>query len=144
MSHVINQESHVYSWNLAKIYLVHFLKFWNIPRLTREISKFQKSKLGKFIPNFPLKHVSTSTNTFLLSHHKSLQLIRLFSYLVRDYIITRFSHKLCFDSLNCLTEILTIIPRIIWQNKNKTLLKRGLWNRCFPVNFGKFLRIPFL
>ena len=27
LSHVINQESHVYSWNLGKIYLVHFLKF---------------------------------------------------------------------------------------------------------------------
>ena len=32
------------------------------PRFTREISKFQKSELGKFIPNFPLKHVITSTN----------------------------------------------------------------------------------
>ena len=28
LSHVINQESHVYSWNLGKIYLVRFLKFW--------------------------------------------------------------------------------------------------------------------
>ena len=33
------------------------------PRFTREISKFQKSELGKFIPNFPLKHVITRTNT---------------------------------------------------------------------------------
>ena len=41
LSHVINQESHVYSWNLGKIDLVHFLKF---------------------IPNFPLKHVITRTN----------------------------------------------------------------------------------
>ena len=55
LSHVINQESHV----LGKVYLVHFLKFWKI-------------KLGKFIPNFPLEHVITSTNTFLLCHHKSL------------------------------------------------------------------------
>ena len=66
LSHVINQESHVYSWNLGKIYLVHFLKFWNLPRFTREISKFQKSELGKFIPNFPLKHVITSTNSFII------------------------------------------------------------------------------
>ena len=28
-------------------------------------SKFQKSELGKFIPNFPLKHVITSTNIVL-------------------------------------------------------------------------------
>ena len=25
----------------------------------------------------------------------------------------------------------------------KTLLKKGLWHRCFPVNFAKFLRAPF-
>ena len=62
LSHVIKQESHVYSWNLGKIYLPHFVKFWNLPRFTREISKFQKNELGKFIPNFPLKHVITSTN----------------------------------------------------------------------------------
>ena len=24
-----------------------------------------------------------------------------------------------------------------------TLLKKGLWHRCFPVNFVKFLRTPF-
>ena len=42
LSHVINQESHVYSRNLGKTYLVHFLKF---------------------IPNFPVKHAITSTNT---------------------------------------------------------------------------------
>ena len=31
-------------------------------------------------------------------------------------------------------------------NKNylKTLLKKRLWHRCFPVNFVKFLRTPFL
>ena len=63
LSHVIKQESHVYSKNLGKIYLVHFLEFRNLPRFTRDISKFQKSELGKFIPNFPLKHVITSTNS---------------------------------------------------------------------------------
>ena len=67
LSHVINQESHVYSWNLGKIYLVYFLKFWNLPRFTREISIFQKSELGKFIPNFPLKHAITSINFASLS-----------------------------------------------------------------------------
>ena len=25
-----------------------------------------------------------------------------------------------------------------------TLLKKRLWHRCFPVNFTKFLRVPFL
>ena len=59
--HVINQKSHVYSWNLGKIYLVRFLKFWNLPRFTQKVSKFQKSELSNFIPNFPHKHVITST-----------------------------------------------------------------------------------
>ena len=68
--HVINQESYIYSWNLGKIYLVHFLKFWNLTRFTWEISKFQKSKLGKFISNFPLKHVITSTNDLINSGHQ--------------------------------------------------------------------------
>ena len=25
-----------------------------------------------------------------------------------------------------------------------TLLKKRIWHRCFPMNFSKFLRIPFL
>ena len=74
LSHVINQESHVCSWNLGKTYLVHFLKFWNLPRFTREISKFQTCELGKFIPNFPLKHVITSTNW---QHHANNLSIKL-------------------------------------------------------------------
>ena len=66
LSHVFNQESHVYSWNLGKICLVHFSKFWYLPRFTWEISKFQKNELGKFIPNFSFKNVITSTNIVLL------------------------------------------------------------------------------
>ena len=33
LSQVINQESHVYSWNLGKIYLVHFWKFQNFKKV---------------------------------------------------------------------------------------------------------------
>ena len=36
----------------------------NLPHLFFEISKSQKSELGTFIPDFPLKHVITSTNRF--------------------------------------------------------------------------------
>ena len=28
--------------------------------------------------------------------------------------------------------------------RHATLLKKRLWHRCFPVNFVKFLRTPFL
>ena len=30
------------------------------------------------------------------------------------------------------------------QARSATLLKKRLWHRCFPVNFAKFLRTPFL
>ena len=33
---------------------------------------------------------------------------------------------------------------ILFFNKVSFLLKKRLWHRCFPVNFAKFLRIPFL
>ena len=45
-----------------------FVKFGeNLPRLFFEIlkSKFQKSELGKFIPNFFLKHMINGTNFYL-------------------------------------------------------------------------------
>ena len=31
-----------------------------------------------------------------------------------------------------------------FQSRPATLLKKRLWNKCFPVNFAKFLRTPFL
>ena len=42
LSHVINQESHVYLGNLGKIYLIHFFKFWNLPCFTQK----KKANLG--------------------------------------------------------------------------------------------------
>ena len=32
----------------------------------------------------------------------------------------------------------------LFFNKVTTLFKKRLWRRCFPVNFAKFLRTPFL
>ena len=31
-----------------------------------------------------------------------------------------------------------------YLNGQATLLKKSLWHGCFPVNFAKFLRTPFL
>ena len=53
---------HEFGENLPHSFF-EILKF--LPRFTRDISKFQKGELGKFIPNFPLKHVITSTNNKL-------------------------------------------------------------------------------
>ena len=34
--------------------------------------------------------------------------------------------------------------RCFWGLRPATSLKKRLWHRCFPVNFVKFLRAPFL
>ena len=34
----------------------------------------------------------------------------------------------------------TLVP----ESQPATLLKKRLWDRCFPVNFARFLRTPFL
>ena len=44
---VINQESHVYSWKLGKIYLDHFLKFLKSPE-GRRFQNFKKVNLVNF------------------------------------------------------------------------------------------------
>ena len=31
----------------------------------------------------------------------------------------------------------------IYYEEPSTLLKKSLWQRCFPVNFAKFLSTPF-
>ena len=35
-------------------------------------------------------------------------------------------------------------PQLFCNKRCAILLKKRLWHRCFPVNFAKFLRTPFL
>ena len=51
----------------------------NLPRSFFEIlkSKFQKSELGKFITNFPLKHVITNTNSHLVNYDRKSVIVLL-------------------------------------------------------------------
>ena len=35
-------------------------------------------------------------------------------------------------------------PFVTEHLRPATLLKKGLWHKCFPVNFAKFLRTPFV
>ena len=48
---------------------------------------------------------------------------------------TKFAGKHLCQSLFC-NKVACLRPAF--------LLKKGLWYRCFPVNFAKFLRTPFL
>ena len=47
----------------------------NVPRSFFDILKFQKTELGKFIPNFPLKHTITSTDIGILSFEPYLNFV---------------------------------------------------------------------
>ena len=51
-----------------------------------------------------------------------------------------------FCSIFLLIFLLTkLVIHYVWNpGRPATLLKKRLWSRCFPVNFVKFLRTPFL
>ena len=89
--------------------------------------------------------------------------------LVTDFdtnrLLTLLGHYVCFfqqkkkkeeerkkekKRLRCLTLSLSQtpfsrdLPVYITHCRPATLLRKRLWHRCFPVNFKKFLRTPFL
>ena len=65
----------------------------------------------------------------------------------------RISHRSCSVRKGVLRNFAKFTERQLYQSLffNKvaslspaTLLRKRLWYRCFPVNFAKFLRTPFL
>ena len=92
LSHVINQESDVYSWNLEKIYLVHFLKFFLkffkiSKKWTLNLSQISLLKMRLIVQIFSLKTVKDLMNHFLLERN-------LF-YLFLKYFFTFCISVLC-------------------------------------------------
>ena len=55
-----------------------------------------------------------------------------------------FIKKVFLKILQNLQENTCTRDRFLINFFNKTLLKKRLWRRCFPVNFAKFLRTPSL
>ena len=71
----------------------------------------------------------------------------------RRTAIIRSSHRRCSVEKGVLRNFAKFTGKHLCQSPffNKvaglrpaTLLKKKLWHRCFPVNFAKFLRTPFL
>ena len=67
--------------------------------------------------------------------------------------INRSSHRRCFVRKGVLRNFAKFTGKHLCQSlffnkvadlRSANLLKKRLWHRCFPVNFAKFLRIPFL
>ena len=65
----------------------------------------------------------------------------------------RKSHRRCSVKKVVLRNFAKITEKHLCQSlffnkveglRSATLLKKRLWHRCFPVNFEKFLRTPFL
>ena len=57
------------------------------------------------------------------------------------------SINLCLDRSSLLKKVFFKILQYSQENtcaSAATLLKKRLWHKCFPVNFAKFLRTPFL
>ena len=62
----------------------------------------------------------------------------------------RSSHQRCSVTKSVLKNFAKFRGKLLCQvlffikvTSPTTLLKERLWHRCFPVNFAKFLRIPF-
>ena len=64
-----------------------------------------------------------------------------------EEVVQRCSVKKCFLKFHKIHKK-TPVPESLFKKvaglKPAILLKKGLWNRCFPVNFVKFLRKSFL
>ena len=68
-------------------------------------------------------------------------------------IIFRSSHWRCFVKKGALINFvksakkhlcLRLFFNEVTNLRSATLLKKRFWHRCFPANFAKFLRIPFV
>ena len=79
------------------------------------------------------------------------------TYISKDreylYILYRSSHRRCSLKKGVLGNFTKFTGKHLYQSHffNKvaslrpaTLLKKRLWHRCFPMNFAKFLKTPFL
>ena len=70
-----------------------------------------------------------------------------------EFYLFRSSHRRCSVRKRVLRNFAKFTGKGLCQSlffnntavlKPATLLKKRLWHRCFPVNFAKFLKTPFL
>ena len=97
---------------------------------------------------FFMRRVVVAAQSFLV--FSCFPYVILTSY---DFGISGSSHQRCSVKKGVLRHLAKFTGKhlcsSIFFNKvaglrSATLLKKGLWRRCFPVNFAKLLRTPFL
>ena len=78
---------------------------------------------------------------------------RIKKQISRGAATSRSSHQRCSMKKGVLRNFTKFTGKHLCQSllfnkvaglRPATLLKKRLWHRCFPVNFAKFLRTPFL
>ena len=95
--------------------------------------------------------VSTIVVKAPFHHIETIQLVNTTNQWTGFYI-NRSSHQRCSVKKGVLRNFAKFRGKYLCQSLffNKvaglpaTVLKRRLWHRCFPVNFAKFVRTPFL
>ena len=62
-----------------------------------------------------------------------------------EAVVRRWSVKKAFLEISQISQENTCArASFLIKLQPATLLRKRLWHRCFPVNFEKFLRTPFL
>ena len=105
-------------------------------------------------------HYFFSLKKYVLSQKKGLQKRGGFTPFPANYFFKKIDLKIIFlHTAEAVTGSCSVkkVFLEIWQNsqentcgrvsfsiKLQALLKKRLWRRCFPVDFAKFLRTPFL
>ena len=89
----------------------------------------------------------------LYDNWRTLLFIKVYCY-SEIYLTAMFrsSHRRCSVKKGVLRNFAKFTGKHLCQRlffnkvagRPATLLKKSLWHRCFPVNFAKFLRTPFL
>ena len=101
--------------------------------------------MGKLRDYPPLVIILCQSNLFILFLHTASSLTL---FLFSEAVAQRCSVKKAFIEIsqNSQENICARVSFLTkWQASGLQLyFKNGLWHRCFPVNFAKFLRTPFL
>ena len=86
---------------------------------------------------FPIKFVNTNIQYFFGVMRNKVQKQPLEVFCKKDVLknFAKSTGKRLCQSL--------FFNRVVGL-RSATLLKKKLWHRCFPVNFAKFLRTPFV
>ena len=128
-------------------------------RVVLSASFTSREKLRNHLCNLVLKHAGHNSFHlvwFTITYNNSSffkSLATRFEHITSVYYQARSSRPEVFCKKDILRNFTKFTGKRLRQSlffnkvaglRPATLLKKSLWHRCFPVNFAKFLRTPFL